>query len=362
MEHVRKYLNSKYDRKLTEHWHIRYICHVVHLRVKDAVETIMGESEDVRSLLKSFRLSQINRDLFKEAQKHLNKPTITEVPNLDVETRWNSMFHMVSKSYQLRDVFESICNDDRASDAIRGKAISSERWEKLNTIIEFLKLPAEVTEMSSASNNSTISLQSKILQRLLKQCNDAMASTTVLPAVRNAAALLKRKLTKYKPNLMSEHNEIFASLDPRISRKEGDHTEIKETIRCFIEDAYDVEFNQENEKNKEKGPRYLLFESEDDSDQDSNADEIDRYFCATAQKDRSLTNFIEWWKREGQYKYPKMALLARDTLMIRASSVPAESTFSDSGHIVRADRTRLTDEHIRILVTLRSWNRFLNYC
>ncbi len=41
-----------------------------------------------------------------------------------------------------------------------------------------------------------------------------------------------------------------------------------------------------------------------------------------------------------------------------ALSVPAESTFSDIGDIVRPERTRLSDEHIPVLVLLQSSNRF----
>ena len=47
-------------------------------------------------------------------------------------------------------------------------------------------------------------------------------------------------------------------------------------------------------------------------------------------------------------------MLARDTLMAMGSSVPSESTFSDSGGIVLIDVAQLMDENLRILVTLRS--------
>jgi len=72
-------------------------------------------------------------------------------------------------------------------------------------------------------------------------------------------------------------------------------------------------------------------------------------------------NVIDWWRQEGQRKYPKLSKMARDTLMVMGSSVPSESTFSDSGDIVRPDRASLSDERICVLVTLRAWNRFLGY-
>jgi len=57
--------------------------------------------------------------------------------------------------------------------------------------------------------------------------------------------------------------------------------------------------------------------------------------------------------------FTNVAIIARDTIMAVGSSVASESTFSDSGDMVSAERSRLSDEHIRMLITLRSWNRFL---
>lgn len=47
--------------------------------------------------------------------------------------------------------------------------------------------------------------------------------------------------------------------------------------------------------------------------------------------------------------------------MALAPSEPSESAFSESGNLVHIDRALFSDDHIRILVTLRSQNRFIGY-
>jgi hAT family C-terminal dimerisation region len=61
----------------------------------------------------------------------------------------------------------------------------------------------------------------------------------------------------------------------------------------------------------------------------------------------------------GSTRFPTLSLLARDTIMIKGSSVPSESAFSDSGHFVTANRASLTDDNICKMMKLRSWKRLL---
>jgi hypothetical protein len=43
--------------------------------------------------------------------------------------------------------------------------------------------------------------------------------------------------------------------------------------------------------------------------------------------------------------------------MSMGTSVPSESSFSDSGHFVSADRAKLNDANIEMMMKLRSWNQ-----
>ena len=64
---------------------------------------------------------------------------------------------------------------------------------------------------------------------------------------------------------------------------------------------------------------------------------------------------LQYWA-QASLRYPIVAQAARKYLCIPASSATSERSFSKSGHIVRARRARLSDEHVKELSFL-SWNQ-----
>lgn len=104
--------------------------------------------------------------MFKKAQEHLQPGTIKDAPAVDIENRWSSTYLMIRKSYDLKAAFESVCNNDRANDGVKDNNLSNAGWEQLQQIAEFLKVSAEITEMSSSNTNATICIQYIIFQLL----------------------------------------------------------------------------------------------------------------------------------------------------------------------------------------------------
>ena len=60
------------------------------------------------------------------------------------------------------------------------------------------------------------------------------------------------------------------------------------------------------------------------------------------------TSSLEYWA-QASLKYPIVAQAAQKYLCIPASSVTSEHNFSKAGHIVRARRARLSEEHVKEL-------------
>lgn len=66
---------------------------------------------------------------------------------------------------------------------------------------------------------------------------------------------------------------------------------------------------------------------------------------------------LDYWS-QASLRFPIVAHVARRCLSIPASSATSERSFSKTGHIVRARRARLSDEHVTELSFL-SWNQDL---
>lgn len=60
---------------------------------------------------------------------------------------------------------------------------------------------------------------------------------------------------------------------------------------------------------------------------------------------------FKWW-REHQGAFPYLATLAKEQLIIQATSVSSERVFSTAGDIVSAKRTRLSEENVNMLLFL----------
>jgi len=81
--------------------------------------------------------------------------------------------------------------------------------------------------------------------------------------------------------------------------------------------------------------------------------EIENYLGS--QTENESTNPIEWWSKNSG-NYPNLSEIAFDYLIIPASSVPSEQSFSKAGNLITKLRNRLDKSTVRDLMLLNSWN------
>ena len=61
-------------------------------------------------------------------------------------------------------------------------------------------------------------------------------------------------------------------------------------------------------------------------------------------------------------KYPTVAAIAKDVLVVQVSTVPSESAFSTGGRVVNSFRSSLTPKSVEVLICLQSWLRGADIC
>jgi hypothetical protein len=77
---------------------------------------------------------------------------------------------------------------------------------------------------------------------------------------------------------------------------------------------------------------------------DNGHDELNSYLNST--QEPGAIDILEWW-RSHESNYPTLARMARDYLVIPATSAPVERLFSESGNVITSERNRLGSDVIR---------------
>lgn len=95
----------------------------------------------------------------------------------------------------------------------------------------------------------------------------------------------------------------------------------------------------------------------DDSMENEFDDEVISFSGATTIGDKTADPFE--WCFVSEKRYPNIAPVACDILIIQASLVCSEECFSIAANLLDTKRTLLCDESIRSLMLVRVWNRRL---
>lgn len=155
--------------------HLRCVCHIINRSVKDCEAIIKPEVEKVRCLVKAVRNSVAMRHECKLIQVRLGWRDFFEVPNLDVDTRWNTMFLMIDAAFKFRDVFSALCNSDKFRSKIQHLNLSAIEWDELKDVKDFLQPAFSMTE-SASGRYATLSMQPLIYDQLREHCLDTITA------------------------------------------------------------------------------------------------------------------------------------------------------------------------------------------
>jgi hAT family C-terminal dimerisation region/Domain of unknown function (DUF4413) len=178
----------------------------------------------------------------------------------------------------------------------------------------------------------------------------------------NIANAIYTKLETYWNGHLSNSSAISAILDPRYklttfvnSEERNNYINYLQTLFSLYMSKFNITPNRMNENISQDPRSYFLNIINNNQNQsfinNSNFDEIDNYLNAPNEINMDP---LFWWKTN-QSKYPVLSLIAKDFLIIQATSVPSEQAFSVAGNAITQTRNRLDPETARATLCLKSW-------
>ncbi|GBC48099.2 zinc finger BED domain-containing protein RICESLEEPER 2-like [Rhizophagus irregularis DAOM 181602=DAOM 197198] len=342
--------------------HFRCFAHVINLSVQVALTQLESEISKLRDLVNRICASSLRREKLKMACKNNQLKDLTLIP--DVPTRWNSTYEMISRSLQLK----------------------INQWAELEKIKDFLFLFKEVTTIMFGFTYPTLSTTIPLYNILIDHVENVIGDVNVIgdeneeviedvddeseansgnnnenewsQIIKNAAKICRLKLLEYY-NKTNYSYLISTILDPRLKlqyykdNEWGDEliNDIQQKFLSMYNKSYavSIQSDQTETPNKKKSVMSRVFKRHR---VESSADEYQIYL-SLPQLDGN-EDPLEWWKNNEQ-QFPSLAKMARDFLLIPATSVPSEQVFSSGKNLITDKRNRLVGKTIRMCLCLRSW-------
>ncbi|KAL6144862.1 hypothetical protein ACLB2K_055552 [Fragaria x ananassa] len=300
----------------------------------------------VRESVKFVKTSEIHEEKFVQLKQQLQVPS-TKTLLLDDHTRWDTTYHMLVSSCEMREVFACLDTYDSDYKII----ISLEEWSRIET--------AAMSEDSLVS--SLISPLYEKFDRYWENCCLVLAIAVIMdPRYKkqfvdftfskiygdNAETWVKlvddglhelfmeymMQMLSLPGTLMEEGNEDIIKSDPP-EAAEASHEEAIDGISEFDIYLSDVTGGQQMKSELEQ---YL-----------------EEIILAPRGQDFDI---LGWWK-EKSTKYPTLSKMASDVLSIPVSTVAADSVFNTEIKRMDSYRTSLGASNLEALICAKDWLR-----
>lgn len=352
--------------------HMRCAAHILNLIVQDGLVIIKDCIEKVRDSVIFWTGSPKRRQKFDEVVRQVRVSCTKELA-LDVKTRWNSTYLMLSTALVYKDVFFRLNQRESSYNCMP----SEQEWSLAKDICEKLELFHTVTELFSGTTYPTANVyfpkvceikihltewsasqNSVITNMAFSMLSKFDSYWNVIHGIMGVAAILdpqfKMKLVEFLfgkiygdqafYEISKVKNFCYELLDEYSSKSIGSNVGEStssggmsnyEPVKCDFLSDYDLLVNRQRRIGDGKV-------------------ELDHYLEDDVLPRSNNFDILSWWKNHG-VKYPNLRLIARDILAIPVSTVASESAFSTSGRLLSPHRSRLSSKTVEALMCSQNW-------
>ncbi|XP_055960138.1 zinc finger BED domain-containing protein RICESLEEPER 2-like [Mercurialis annua] len=367
--------------------HMRCIAHIVNLVVSDGMKESSSLFEKVRMAVRYIKNSPLRLSKFKECKLSTETETKRSLC-LDVPTRWNSTYLMLSTALLYQKVFEEYEDVESSFKKDLGDDVPSfSDWENVRELCSMLECFYKMTLRISGSLYVTAKNHLNEISDVCTILQDWMASTDV--SVRLMGTRMKAKFDKYWGDPLVMNKMIFFAniLDPRdrimymeytLKQMYGSvngkflFTSLVHDLSLLFDD-YDVQYKKElagtgQSSSPSKYPgqfsqatsvlkeRFMQQMMETGCVGGSQKTELDIYLSEAVVLNNDKFDILSWWKFNSQ-RFPVLSRMARDILAVPVSTVASESAFSTGGRVLDDFRSCLTPKIVEALICTQDWLR-----
>ncbi|EOA12742.1 hypothetical protein CARUB_v10028251mg [Capsella rubella] len=386
-----------------EFLHMHCCAHILNLIVGDgfkkanySIVSIRNEVKHVRSSFSRLRSFSMRCETGRVCRGSLP---------LDVNTRWNSTYLMLSSALKLRVAFERMVVEDKLycdyfeevdekTKAKRFGPPTSSDWDEAVSLVKFLKVFYKSTLAFSASKTVTSTLCYKEIVDIERNLN--YMCTSLVEDIKMQAYVMRDKFEKYWNGLNNMNSLVivgsvfdprnkmcFASLcfDQLYGKGSKRGKDVHAPVVSAMESLYEYYTSRLSQPIDITVPTTSVPIVITDISDDDDGEMMDSLYSQLVDVRRNEVgcselqiylsektevrvenalglpyDVLSWWRCNSS-KFPILSELARVILGIQVSSMASESAFSTSGRVLDSYRSSLTPYMVEVLICTQQWLR-----
>ncbi|XP_010480984.1 PREDICTED: zinc finger BED domain-containing protein RICESLEEPER 2-like [Camelina sativa] len=400
-----------------EYIHMRCCAHILNLIVRDGLAKAKTSIVAIRNAIKYVRSSgdRLKSFLLRVETGNVGRGSLC----LDVATRWNSTYLMLTAAIKFRVAFEKMLAEDKlyneyfmeTEENAEGDTGENGRkrvgpptfadWEQVQRLVKFLKIFFNCTLTFSATKTVTSPVCYNELVIIERNLINLSINGDLL--LKTEAMIMRAKFEKYWDGLNNMNPLVIIAFvfDPRnkmqfaglcfdklYGKDSMESTHLRSSIKSVMKELYGeyvVKLSGSEPGNSTYGGTVTepvvttndLFDLSDDDGYERTDTLYSEMVAETSNEECSSEldiyllekpvirtpaalgmdfDILSWWRRNSS-KFPVLSEVARDVLAIQVSSVASESAFSTSGRILDPYRSSMSPHMVETLVCTQQWLR-----
>ncbi|KAG7951665.1 hypothetical protein I3843_12G018900 [Carya illinoinensis] len=356
-----------------EFLHMRCAAYILNLIVMDGLKDVIDFVSKIRDAIRYVKSSPSRFAKFKACA--VKEKISGRMICLDVPTRWNSTYLMLSTAEKHKQAFEQYAFvDDQFLNP------TSNDWKNAQIFVELLKVFYDVTLSISGSlyvtANDTLNdmclsddiITSTMGINMRNKYEKYWGSTNKFNLMIYVAFVLDPRYKMMAMNFWLQKCrgcELANKIEDRVKLLLGRLIEQYNTFRVASGRSSNVAQGMPSSTNinigNEPAPvptkfKIMFTNFLKERCVTEFRSELDRYFSETCIDDSLGFDILDWW-RINAVNYPVLAEVARDVLATPISTVASESAFSTGGRILDPFRSSLSPETVEALICIQNWLR-----